>query len=145
MLRLLCVQKFPAFQGPRSGNLVARGESVAPKAIAEEITASPELEQRFPVQNIHEPVDNEELLKEIDACGVSPLALTLPSSFSTLLPSMQHPLTHFTLIFLQVGFIASLKNDHKHEIITQVRDCIIFQVGCSQDGWMDEPFAVLYF
>lgn len=109
---------------------------MAPKAIAEEITAAPELEQRFPVQNIHEPVDNEELLKEIDACGVSPLASTLPSSFSILLPSIQHPLTHFTLTFLQVGFIASLKNDHKHEIVTQVRDCIICKLFAAKlVGW----------
>ena len=78
-LSTLCIQNFSAFQGLRSGNVVARGESVAPKAIAEEITAVPELEQRFPVPNIHEPVDNEELLKEIDACGVSPLPSTLPS------------------------------------------------------------------
>ncbi len=142
---ILCIQNFPAFQGLRSGNVVARGESVAAKAIAEEITAVPELEQRFPVQNIHEPVDNEELLKEIDACGVSPLASTLPSSFSILLPSMQHPLTHFTLIFLQVGFIASLKNDHKHEIVTQVRDCINFPVGCQTNMVDFKPFAVFSF
>lgn len=107
-------KKFPAFQGPRSGNLVARGESVAPKAIAEEITASPELEQRFPVQNIHEPVDNEELLKEIDACGV--------------------------------GFIASLKNDHKHEIITQALTalgCMEHRGACSADDISGDGAGVM--
>ena len=125
---ILCIQVIPAFQGHRSGNVVARGEAVVPKAISEETTAAPELEQRFPVPNIHEPVDNEELLKEIDACGVSPSASVLPSSFSTLLPSMQHPLTHLCLLFSQVGFIASLKNDHKHEIISQVCYSVIFKL-----------------
>lgn len=108
---------------------------MAPKAIAEEITAVPELEQRFPVQNIHEPVDNEELLKEIDACGVSPLDPTLSTTFSILLPSKQHPLTHFSQIFLQVGFIASLKNDHKHEIVTQVRDPLICKLVAAK--WLN--------
>ena len=68
------MQKIPVFQGLRVNDAVARGESVASQAIAQDILPVPELDQRLPVQNIHEAADAEELLKELDACGVSILS-----------------------------------------------------------------------
>ena len=44
---------------------------MVPQAIAQEITAVPELDERLPAQNFNIAADAEEMLKEIDACGVS--------------------------------------------------------------------------
>ena len=68
---LLFLQQFPVFQAPRFGDGVTRGEAVVPQAIAQEITAVPELDERLPAQNFNIAADAEEMLKEIDACGVS--------------------------------------------------------------------------
>ena len=65
------MQQLPVYQGLRAGDAVTRGESVAPQAIAQECPPLPELEQRIPVQNYNVAADAEEMLKELDACGVS--------------------------------------------------------------------------
>lgn len=58
------------FQGLRSGDAPTRTEAAGSQAVKASTLMAPELEERTPVQNIHEAADAEELLKEIDACGV---------------------------------------------------------------------------
>ena len=114
------MQNFPAFQGLRSSDASTKADAIAPQAAALECVAAPEVEQRLPAQNIHEPVDNEELLAELDACGVSVLPIPpTHRSLSTTRECGSHLCT-LSLLFAQVGFIASLKNDLRHEIVSQV-------------------------
>ena len=74
------MQQFPVFQGLHGSQNVARSEIVTPKAIAQETSAAPVVDERPPVVNLHEVADNEELLKELDACGVSFNSFTFHST-----------------------------------------------------------------
>lgn len=107
-------KQLPVYQGLRAGDAVTRGESVAPQAIAQECPPLPELEQRIPVQNYNVAADAEEMLKELDACGV--------------------------------GFIASLKNDHKHKIVSQALTalgCMEHRGACSADNISGDGAGVM--
>ena len=65
------LQGFPAFQGLRgvehAHHVEAAGSLAAAAAAAPPAQLAP---TRAPAENLHAVADNEELLKELDACGV---------------------------------------------------------------------------
>lgn len=95
---------FPTFQGLRAVENVGKSEGHVPQAVA--TPCPPVADKTEKVSAIHaaEAVDAEELLKELDACGV--------------------------------GFIASLKNEQKHETVKQALvalGCMEHRGACSSD------------
>lgn len=68
-------QGITGFQGLRASDGTLAGESVVAKAVQELGLAGPEAaaaaEPSAPPRNLNQVADNEELLKELDACGVS--------------------------------------------------------------------------
>jgi len=111
------MQNFPVFQGLRQNDNAANSACIVPEASAvQDFVVAPAVEHRQPVQNIHEAADAEELLKELDACGVS--GLNVLASRSLYYTHMVHRLFLFSPV-MQVGFIASLKNEHSHEVVEQ--------------------------
>ena len=116
------VQAFTAFQGTRTEH--AAPLDAARAAASAGAQASPavveDLQQAGPAPvNLHEVADAELLLEELDACGVSGwLFRCMPMPYY---PTRLAWSLSAALPALQVGLIASLKNEHKHEIVTQVR------------------------
>lgn len=67
----MLLQNIPVFQGLRQKDAVHKADAIVPQAAATTQDVATEVDQRLPVQNIHEAADMEEMLKELDACGVS--------------------------------------------------------------------------
>jgi hypothetical protein len=80
---------FPTFQGLRNNNDgTVAVDAVATPAITLTSEVAPKAKEVVVPELVPEVADMEEMLKELDACGV--------------------------------GFIASLKNEHRHDIVEQV-------------------------
>ena len=143
-----CLQAFPSFQATRTEH--AGPVDAAKAATSAGAPASPavveELEQarRGPV-NLHEVADNERLLEELDACGVSDwLFRCMPMPYYPLPSPPAWGLTPALSAAPQVGLIASLKNEHKHEIVTQVGALPSGSAACRGAGGSSGTRAALH-
>lgn len=117
----ICLQGFPAFHGLRATDSSGKAEGHVPQAVATPCPPVAELTEKAPSMNLSEAVDAEELLKELDACGVRFSHCHNLSRSCLLQPSESNFIGSFPdCFYMQVGFIASLKNERKHETVSQV-------------------------
>ena len=67
------LQAFPAYSGLARGHHGAAQKGVKAAAAAQQapVADAAQLEAQAPLQNLHEVADAEQLLEELDACGVS--------------------------------------------------------------------------
>jgi len=115
------LQIFPTFQGLRNNDGPAAVEAVATPAITLTSEVAPKAKEVVVPELVPEVADMEEMLKELDACGVS-CYLKSPCRSSAHLLFLFLKITCFSPpspFPSQVGFIASLKNEHRHDIVEQ--------------------------
>lgn len=139
------LQALPVFQRLRvadgqaaTNNGTAIGQTMAPAPLAAALDVVEG--QSVPTQIMFEVADAEDLLKERDACGVSvhyPISTRKPCHYASgPCLSTSNPHCYGTPWVLQVGLIASLKNEAKHEIVEQALTalgCMEHRGACSSD------------